>query len=716
MLPSSREIAFHSAISCASVANESTLQIIDNQCRMHKIDLGELKITRSTPLSSGMSPTLFDYYKRPVSIGQNLAYSASSNQGLEHVFDIKSQLLGVTSFKYNQNEVVSKAALSENDRYLITGNERGRSYIICPEDGTIQAELPVTSDAISAVAISEEYQRAAYASFSRELIVYKINSFSIAFEQKLNAVIEMMTFLDEYTLLAITRNGKILKIDLYKGKVIQEKLLDQNVWPSVMVLSHSKKFVYIGTRESILFAVYVKTLDTLYQVKLPYHGVTTLSRTQKYFIMGFKTGEILFYNHREFEEQFINYIKLKQVKEACLIFQKNIFLMSHRETKKIYEYWLEQKETIMNLLSRGDIEQAQKIAEPFLFHPKCKLEFAEIEELQPDLMALQRYIRSMSYAPAYDLVRLKPELKKSSLFKQIEALWSKNLQTAQILLAREPLLNKEAAKESLHAFLDVEEKKPLIENMLKRSGTFTLAETAVKEKHFSFYFRLVAQNNFLESTPLYQKVLQVGERLQQETLKYLEEKNYQQSLILADILYQFRPYQNQATKLKEASKALLILEYQIEHKMLLEAVKTQDQYQLQSHYALVDELEEMKQTFHDHQITLVEAKEYDKVFKNIEPYMKISICKQHIANIMKKIYISQFHDAQKMMDSAIDWEKSFLTYLQFFPMDKRLSEFAKENHKLDVLQRIIISSAPKEDPIYPKQVLTYLKSPAKKMG
>jgi hypothetical protein len=370
----------------------------------------------------------------------------------------------------------------------------------------------------------------------------------------------------------------------------------------------------------------------------------------------------------------------------------------------------------MNLLSRGDIEQAQKIAEPFLFHPKCKLQFAEIEELQPDLMALQRYIRSMSYAPAYDLVRLKPELKKSSLFKQIEALWSKNLQTAQILLAREPLLNKEAAKESLHAFLDVEEKKPLIENMLKRSGTFTLAETAVKEKHFSFYFRLVAQNNFLESTPLYQKVLQVGERLQQETLKYLEEKNYQQSLILADILYQFRPYQNQATKLKEVSKALLILEYQIEHKMLLEAVKTQDQYQLQSHYALVDELEEMKQTFHDHQITLVEAKEYDKVFKNIEPYMKISICKQHIANIMKKIYISQFHDAQKMMDSAIDWEKSFLTYLQFFPMDKRLSEFAKENHKLDVLQRIIISSAPKEDPIYPKQVLTYLKSPAKKMG
>ncbi|MBP1679697.1 MAG: hypothetical protein H6Q35_36 [Proteobacteria bacterium] len=714
MLPSSREIAFHTAISYASVANESTLHIIDNQCHLHTIDLNELKIIKSTPLSNLATQNLFDYYKRPFAVGQNLAYIAFSQQGLEHVIDTQSKFLTINSFRYNQNEMVSKAALSENDRYLITGNERGRSYIISPEDGTIQAELPTTSDAISAVAISDEYQRAAYASFSRELIVYKMNSFSIAFEQKISAVIEMMTFLDENTLLAITRNGKILKIDLFKGKVTQEKLLDQSVWPSVMVLSHSKKFVYIGTRESILFAVYVKTLDTLYQVKLPYHGVTTLSRTQKYFIMGFKTGELLFYNHREFEEQFITYIKLKQVKEACLIFQKNIFLMSHRETKKIYEYWLEEKETIMNLLSRGEIEQAQKIAEPFLFHPKCKIEFAEIEELQPDLMALQRYIRSMSYAPAYDLINLKPELRKSSLFAQMEALWNKNLQKAQILLAREPLLNKEAAKESLRAFLDVEEKKPLIENMLKRSGIFTMAETAVKEKHFNFYFRLVAQNIFLESTPLYQKVLQVGERLQQETLKYLEEKNYKQSLILADILHQFRPYQNQANRLKEVSKALLILEHQIEHNMLFEAVKTQDQFQLQSHYALISELERMKQLFHNEQMALIETKAYDKIFKNIEPYMKISICKQNIATIMKKIYIAEFKDAYATMDKAVDWEKSFLTYLQFFKADKLLVDFAKESQKMDVLQHIILSSPPPENPIYPKKALTYLNTSAKK--
>ncbi len=628
---------------------------------------------------------------------------------MEHIIDTHSKILPLSSFHYNQKGSVCKAAFSENDAYLITGNERGRSYVISPEEGTIQAELPPLPDVISAVAVSQTYQLAASASFSRHLIVYKLDSFSTLFHQKLDAVIEMMLFADEQTLIAITRNGKMLSIDLHKGIIVKEVELDQNIWPSVMVLSHSKKFIYVGTRESLLFAVYVKTLDILYQVKLPYSGVTTLCRTQKYFIMGFKTGELLFYNHREFEEQFIMFIQLKQIKEACLIFQKNIFLMSHRETKKIYEYWLEAKETIINLLSRGEIEPAQKMAEPFMFHPKCKLEFSELEALLPHLIALQRYLRSTSYAAAYDLATRNPELRKSSLFAQLEALWNKNLQQAQILLAREPLLNKEVAKESLRAFLEVEEKKPLIENMLKRSGTFTMAEKAVKEKHFDFYFRLVAQNNFLEATPLYQKVLQVGERLQQETFHTLEAKNYKKALILADILHQFRPYVHQANRLKEVSKALLLLEHQLANTLLLDALKTQEQYHLQTHYALVGELEVMKQAFYHQQLALVEEKAYETVLSNIEPYESISTCKQMVANIMKKIFITQLNDAVKEIDSTVDWVKSFQHYLQFFKVDKLLAEFAKTNNKMDILQQIVITTPPLENPHYPQSVLVLQK-------
>lgn len=705
MLPSSREIIFHSAISRMGLADERTLNLFDNDCHLYKIDLGALKIVKNTSLSNVYVQKNFDYYQRPFALGKNRAYISFSKEGSEYVIDTQSKLTKVSSFLYNHNVTVNKASFSEKDKLLITGNEKGKTYIINPEDGSMENELPRSSDAISAVAISEEFGLAARASFTKTLLVYQVNSLSVLFEKKLDFVIEMISFLDQNTLLAITRNGKIIKIDLHSAKIIKETLLDENLWPSVMTLSDSKKFVYVGTRESMLFAVHVKTLDLLFQVKLPYLGITSIIRTPQYFIAGFKTGEVVFYNHREFEEQFIAHIRLKQTKEASLFFSKNIFLMSHRETRLIYDYWLEQKETIINLLSQGEIEQASLMAEPFLFHPKCKFEFMELELLQSDLMSLQRYFRSFSFVAAYDLVTIKPALKKSSIFKKMEAFWSKSLQKAQILLVREPLLNKDAAKESLKLFLEVGGKQSIIENMFKRSGIFSMAETAIRDKNFALYFRLANQNTFLELTPLYQKVIILGEKVQMEVVKLLEAKDYQQSLLVCDVLSQFTPYQNQANRLKEVSKALMALTYHMEKQDLLEAVKVQDKYQLQTNYPLVEALEEMKKEFFLGLVQHIEAKNYAHVYTAIVPYIPIPICKNLVSTIMRKFYIQQFKDMYAQNGYAIDWEKTFLAYLRLFPRDNQIMEFAKEIAKLDLLESLEIMELVEANTTYPKSLL-----------
>ncbi|MBP6497762.1 MAG: WD40 repeat domain-containing protein, partial [Campylobacteraceae bacterium] len=562
MLPSSREITFYAPISRMSLADDSTLNVIDNNCTLHKIDLEKLQITKSTSLSNVYEERFFDYYKRPFALGKRRAYLSFSKQGTEYVIDTKDKLVKISHFSYSKNAEVTKAEFSENDKLLISGNERGKVYIINTQDGSIQTELPRSSDTITAVALSDAFRLGAYASFSKKILVYKFSSQKVVFEKKLDAVVEMISFVDDNTLLAITRNGKILKINIDRG-TIQETLLDENIWPSVITLSHSKKFVYVGTRESVVFALHVKTLSLLFQVKLPYIGITSMVRSPHFFIVGFKTGEVSFFSHREFEEQFILNIKLKKIKEASLLFRKNIFLMSHRDTRYIYDYWLEQKETITNLLSLGEIEQARLLAEPFLFHPKCTLEFSELELLQPDLMSLQRYFRSSSFSAAYELIQVKPMLRKSSIYGKMEALWNKNLQKAQIVLSRDPILNKDAAKDSLSLFAEVEEKKSIIENMLKNARVFMLAESAIKNKNFSLYFKMVSQNTFLEFTPLYKKVLLLGEKLQMQIVTYLEEKDYKQSLSFAGLLSQFTPYRNQAIRLKEVSNALLILEYQM---------------------------------------------------------------------------------------------------------------------------------------------------------
>lgn len=705
MLPSSREIIFHAPISRIALADESTLHVIDNNCALHKIDLNQLRITKSTTLSSSYTPTLFDYYQRPFALGKTRSYISFSKEGNEYIIDTRGKLSKICSFNYNFGANVTKARISENDKLLITGNEKGRTFIINTNDGSLVAELPRSSDTITAVTINESYKLAARASFSRKLVVYRYNTFSILLEMRLDSVIEMVTFVDETTLLAITRNGRILKIDTGKGRVIQETLLDENLWPSFMSLSNSKKFVYVGTRESMLFALHVKSLDILFSIKLPYLGITSFVRTGRFFIFGFKSGEILFLNHREFEEPFTLNIKLKKIKEASLLFYKNIFLMTHRDTRFIYDEWLVQKDTIINLLSLGQIDEAKKQADPFLFHPKCKLEFSQIEELQPDLMALHRYFRSFSFRAAYELAQSKPILKKSSIFAQMEALWNKNLQKAQILLSREPILNKESAKESLKLFADVEEKKVMIENMIRNSPIFMLSESAIREKNFALYFKMVSQNSFLEFTPLYKKVLMLGEKLQVEIVTLLEAKNYAQALTLSSLLYDFVPYRNQAIRLKEVCNALSLLEYQTEHNQLFEAVKTQDRFKLGLNYEAVKVLEEMKIAFQMKQLETLENKAYAKVYAALVPYMSISICKSNVSFLMRKLYIAQFKNAFDTCGTAIDWKKSLDLYAHLFGPDALVKEFI-DTQELDItFEEHDEEMLPQEIKEYPKDLL-----------
>jgi len=710
MLPSSREIIFHAPISRLSLCDDKTLHVIDNNAALHTINLDRIEITKSTTLSKSYKPELFDYYLRPFALGAKRAYISFSKSGSEYIIDTQGKLSSRSRFDYNTGAQVTKARLSHSDTLLITGNEKGRCFIIQTNDGNLVAELPRSNDAISAVTLNEEMKLAAYASFSKKVLVFRYASNTVVFEKNLPSVIEMLTFVDEKTLLAITRDGKILKMDLDKERIIQETLLDENLWPSYMHLSNSRKFIYVGTRESVLFALHVKSLEILFSVKLPYLGITSFARTSRYFIFGFKSGEVVFLSHREYEEQFRLNIKLKKIKEASAFFHKNIFLMSHRDTRFIYDEWLIQKETIINLLSLGNINEAKSLAEPFLFHPKCKLEFANIEALQPDLMALHRYFKSFSFPSAYELASSKPIVKKSAIYTQMEALWNKSLQKVQILLSREPLLNKDAARECLKLFADVEEKKVLIEQMLTNSRLFMLCESAIKERNFALYFKIVSQNYFLELTPLYKKVLLLGEKLQSQIVELLEQKRYSEAISMSGLLLDFTPYRNQAKRFKEVSNALTLMEHHIELNHLYEAIKLQEQFKLGLNYEPIKELEAMKVDFQHKALEAIENKAFAFVYTMLTPYMSISICTSNVAYIIKKLYIAQFEHAYATCASAIDWNKSLGMYVQFFGADTFLKAFL-ESHSLTLhAQTLEPLSHSNESSFYPQDLLV-LKQP-----
>lgn len=200
-------------------------------------------------------------------------------------------------------------------------------------------------------------------------------------------------------------------------------------------------------------------------------------------------------------------------------------------------------------------------------------------------------------------------------------------------------------------------------------------------------------------------MLQIAERLQHEINVSLENRFFDQALTLADILHQFSPYRHQANRLKEVSKALMILEEHLEHHHLFEAVKLQEQYRLQTNYAPIVALEQLKIAFQEEQNRLLQTKHYGAVYANILPYMSLTVCRQNVANIMRQYYMLQLEDAIANTSSSIDWEKTFLEYCRFFPMDKILVEFAKRHGKMEVLQRISAIARTEESPQYPKTIV-----------
>lgn len=700
MLPSYRELILDSAISRMNFDEKESLYICTNEQEIYIIDLLTLRIVKKISLSQEINP-LFDYYIRPITVKNKLAYVKLSQEGKEYVLNLEKKVDKKCEFDYGKHQKVTKVHFSADNSLVLTGTDKGRSYLIDVEKGSLIYDFFPCTDWISAVAISEDNRFAVISSFDRSLRILHVNSLSVSNEVKIDSVVEMIQFIENDTFLAITRDGRIIKVDAKKREIIQQAIISEKIWPSEICVSHSKKFVYIGTRESKVFALHVNSLELMFSIDLNRGGITSLVRTPKYFIIGFKSGEVQFFNHREYEDNFILNVKLHKIKEATEIFEQNIFLMTHRETNNVYNLWLEKKDSIIQLLSTGVIDKAQEIAHDFLFHPKCKQEMEALEELQPELMALQRYIRSSSYNAAYELSEKNQALKTTLLYQKLEDIWKKALQKAQLLLSRDPILNVEKARYELRDFEQVEIKKGLIEKMLKNSKVFTRAEFAIKNKNFNLYFQLTRENDFLTFTPLYARVMNLADKIKTNIFNFLKEDNYIQALESVKLLSTFSPFASNAKQLEEFINSLILIEYHITHENFLEAIKIQNNMRIQATYKPIQRLNQMKIAYMKKMFNMIENHKFLEVYNGIKNFFTIKICAKETALLMKNFYIEQMKKAKNEENKAVNWEATIKEYGTYFNIDKLLEEFYEQLDLQSSLETLIETKTVKKRDFIP---------------
>ncbi|MBN2965236.1 hypothetical protein JWV37_10620 [Sulfurospirillum sp. T05] len=707
MMPSRRWFTLDVAITGVRVDEVNHRLAITDRARRHTlVDLATLKLLRVTNFSKP-AQLPFDYYQRSMCLlGLDRLFFWPRDSKYGYLVEIDKVVSFVFRFTHHHG-AVTKVALSHSEYKLISGDEKGRSYVINLFNGAIEHRLPALPDAISALCFSSDDVLVSVAGFHGGVLTHNLFLKEQISHIKLGSVVEAMAYLEKTIALVVLRDGRVLKIETEKGVILQETKLPIGVWPTTLFIAPNKKFCFIGTRQSNMVAFHVTSLEQMFVFDFGCGGVSVLAQSEAFFFVGFTSGELAVLNYREYEKEFSREVDLGNLDEANAFFNKNAFLMTHESTWKMYEQWLEAKKSITVLLSEGSLEKAQQEAKPFMFHPKCRLEMEVLEGQQGELAALLRCIKTRDFARAYDLCEKTPFLKQSEHYKKLEQMWRTLYSKAQRLLSRDPASNKSVVLEMLALFLKIPEKNHEVALMFKHLMAFQEAELRIREQDFKAYFKLVEQYPFLKETAVYEKVGWLQEELKQKLQRALAEQDFTQANKLAKALQEFTPSAPYAAQKIDHIKQVLSLDTLLGTGRMLEACAVVSRLGIwNEEYGQIQHYKKAKERFLVVLKKQIREGKMREVYTKITPFQSIEEGRQIHQEIMRFLYEHQItthlgHQSR----TKVDWEMSLRHFLQFFAINKALDDKLRLAHIAP--PKPYQEDEPAEDMLYPLSIIHY---------
>ena len=682
MLPSSKLFNFDGAIVSLKY-NEANnlLTILDNAKQLHYLDLNSFELIRDVKLYPN-DKTPYNYYKKSGILYDNnklFLWPESSHYG----YFIKVGQHPKPKYKFQYHKVpVSAVDFSDDGEFVLSADEKGRVALLNLRFGVVENSFPPFPDSISVAKFSPNSLYVAIACFNSIISIYDPYSMELICSINTKSVVEGIDFIDDFQALVILRDGRVLHIDVITGKIKNENMLLGNVWLTTIHLSTSKKFAYIGTRESKLYVLHVNSLGTMFDIDLKSSGISAINHNSQFLVIGYVSGDLLVIRYKEYANEFSFLVKSDKLKEATAYFDKNIFLMTDKSTKEIYKKWLEVKSTVETFFAEEKVEEAEKIAKVFLFHPKCRLEMEKIDADRSLYSFMVKYIRAKQFNQAYALCEKNPSLKKSIYFQQLEHYWNQLLSKAKRILSREPELNQQKARDILKPFLNVDEKKDFALFLLSHAYVFQQAKSFVTNKEFTQYFILIEKYPYLKHDNLYHKVERICEELKLKMVSFIEEESFEKAMQMGAVLQQFDGVGNFVKRKKELIKSLYLLKNILDRKNIAKACELVSKSELKS--MKNSEVERYKNILREY---------IDTKSKMIQE--GIDICSELRAfgedkesfklkrELIKKLYNFQIKEALRLKKERVDWDDTLSNYVLFFSIDEELLNVLKK-YDIDV--------------------------------
>jgi len=669
-------------ISFIRYIGENKLVVVDSLNTIRIYDLGEMKLINGFKIKLPQNNPL----ENSVSVSKNGKYVAIAIKKKRKVsiWDIQEKKLLYT-LGWHRGDILA-VDFDENEKYLLTGAEDGRSYMWSLSSGKMVLTLPSHADYVTAIKFNKNGLWAAIGTYDRYVTVANLNDIELSIKKKSHkSAVVKLKFLKNKYLISGDKTGELI-VWIYSTGQIASRLTP--MIDRINDFTFSKDFLFAVSDNNKKVALY--DLEKFEEISNEFIKLLEIPSTIEYIedlnylVIGTKEGSVYIYDLLSDEKQLQEFTMKNEFEKVYEIISKNPFLKRTSLYTILENRWNKILSQAHSFLERGEKETAKKLLSPFLKIPSKR---AFVQSLLNDFSEFEKFkkaVLSKKYPLAYSLAAKYPYLKNTAYYKKMEEEWRKKFAKAKILINKKGM--EDEVKELLKPFRGVPQKTPLIQALFTEKQLYALLLQKLHKKDFEEFFHLINRHPFLTESEEYEKAVEYGKKLLESAKDLLKKGEYKKVINIAEILARFPMYKNEAIELEEEAKILA------EFQRLLALKDYEKILKFVEKYPFLEENEEFKQLEKEWKNIFNKAEAYafkgeiSKVLNIAQKYMNIKEKRMAIAQLIKSAYlqeiISLIAKAKKGVNVKEYFEKGIKNYIKIFGFDLEINDLIEQAKKI----------------------------------
>lgn len=615
--------------------------------------------------------------------------------------------------KYNDTKV-SVVYKKENDSKEIVYtvlNKDATMLLNCSVDGKVSIVNPLSKFHCYTFENQPDYCSSAF--FSAKNIFVYIGYFNLQnkilnlkdltlMEFELKHPIEGGTFFDNDTKLFLAdRAGNSIIYDCVNDKIISTKALF-NEWVSCTAL-HNEKYIFVGTRKDKLYILDACENELLATVDMDIQGMTSINIIEEKLIISYADSTFHTIDINYLKENFILHLNLHEYAEAKQILDQNLFLYTDDSVKKFEAGFDKVVIKAKEFISKGKIDEALKIVEPFMGYLKFRHQLDNLFMQQDHIANFIEAVEKNDIQTAYSLAEKYHVIPTLGTYNILEKQWEKAFAQAKKEIELDNLHGKNKAKAILDAYSKIAQKSEIVKQLLFNSDKFVLADNLIKQQNFEKYFALTQRYTFLKDTLLYQKIDTLASSLKAKALQALSENNTQEAIKIYTQLLVFPDYAAYSKKSIDEINAKIKLERSIESNDMKAVYEHVYKYSFLAYENIFLKYNlRFEQDLKNAQLS-IEKNNNSFAIKILSKYFSIQYLDKKIANLFKHAYLREI---EKSNLKEHDATTVVLKYKKLVGIDEEIKEVFISKQMEQEFKYALKSNAHINIDKYPESILS----------